>query len=98
MMMRRGMMRRHAVVGRLRVVMLRLVMETTGPAMAERRPMMMRIVRILLVVVVLTGLAWMRVLWRVIDIVVRSYSVVARQRVDAWGPPERTALAGRRVL
>jgi hypothetical protein len=49
--------------------------------------------------VMLALLARMRVLWRVIDIVVRSYSVVARQRVsDAWGPPERTALAGRRVL
>ena len=44
-------------------------------------------------------LARMRVLWGVIDIVVRSYSVVARQRAsDAWVPPERTALAGRRAL
>lgn len=58
---------------------------------------MMGIVGIL-VVVMLTLLARMRVLWRVVDIVVRPDSVVARQRVDAWGPPERTALAGCRNL
>lgn len=44
-------------------------------------------------------LAWMRILGRVVDIVVRSYSIVARQRVsDTWVPPERTALDGRRTL
>jgi hypothetical protein len=41
----------------------------------------------------------MRLLWRVVDIVVRSYTVVARQRAsNTWVPPERTALAGRRAL
>ena len=60
--------------------------------------MVMGVVRVGLVVM-LALLARMRLLWRIIDIVVRSYSVVARQRVsDAWGPPERTALAGRRDL
>lgn len=40
-------------------------------------------------------IARMRVLWRVVDMVVCSYSVVARQRVSAtWVPPERAALAG----
>jgi hypothetical protein len=44
-------------------------------------------------------LARMRVLRRVVDIVVRSYSIIARQRVsNAWVPPERTALDGRRTL
>ena len=44
-------------------------------------------------------LARMRLLGRIVDIVVCSYSVVARQRVsDAWVPPERTALDGRRTL
>jgi hypothetical protein len=41
----------------------------------------------------------MRLLRRVLDIVIRSYSVVARQRAsDTWVPPERAALAGRRTL
>jgi hypothetical protein len=79
-------------------MMLRLLMEPTRSAMAERGSMVMGIVGVWMMVM-LALLARMRLLWRVIDIVVRSYSVVARQRVsDAWGPPERTALAGRRVL
>lgn len=50
-------------------------------------------------VLVLVLLARMRVLRGVVDIVVWSYSIVARQRVsDAWVPPERTALDGRRTL
>lgn len=50
-------------------------------------------------VLMLALLARMRFLWRVTDIVVRSYSVVARHRVsDTWVPPERTALDGRRYL
>lgn len=44
-------------------------------------------------------LARMRLLWGVIDIVVRPYSIVARQcAFDTWVPPERTALDGRRSL
>lgn len=47
----------------------------------------------------LVVLARMRVLGRVLDMVIRSYSIVARQRAsDAWVPPERAALAGRRTL
>lgn len=43
--------------------------------------------------------ARMRLLRGVIDIVVRPYSIVARQcAFDAWVPPERTALDGRRSL
>jgi hypothetical protein len=97
-MVGRLVVRRHAMVRRLRVMMLRLVMEPCRPAMAKRGTVVMGCVRVW-VMVMLALLARMRVLWRVIDIVVRSYTVVARQRVsDAWGPPERTALAGRRVL
>ncbi|KAK6822924.1 hypothetical protein PG987_014469 [Apiospora arundinis] len=54
---------------------------------------------LLLLLVLLLLLARMCILWRVTDIVVRPYSVVARQRVsDTWVPPERTALDGRRAL
>lgn len=50
-------------------------------------------------VLALALLARMRLLGRVVDIVVWPYSVIARQRVsDAWVPPERTALDGRRAL
>lgn len=97
-MVRRGVVRRHPVVRGLRVMVLRLLMKPTRASMAKRGSMVMCLVRIWMVVM-LALLARMRVLWRVIDIVVRPYSVVARQRVsDAWGPPERTALAGRRIL
>lgn len=64
-------------------------------SMLERRPMMMGIIAMRS----LALLGRMRLLWRVVDIVVWSYTVVARQRAsDTWGPPERTALAGRRAL
>lgn len=54
--------------------------------------------RCLVSVLLLILLARMRLLGRVIDIVV-SYTVVARQCAsDAWIPPERTALDGRRAL
>lgn len=47
----------------------------------------------------LTLLPRVRLLWRVFDMVVWSYAIVARQRVlDTWVPPERTALNGRRTL
>lgn len=53
-----------------------------------------RLVRVLLLVL----LARMRLLCRVVDIVV-SDAIVARQRAsDAWVPPERAALDGRRTL
>lgn len=43
--------------------------------------------------------ARMRTLRRIVDMIVRTYTIVARQRVvDAWSPPERTALNGRRNL
>jgi len=54
--------------------------------------------RRLVCVLLLVLLARMRILGRVIDIVV-SYTIVARQCAsDAWVPPERTALDGRRAL
>lgn len=57
--------------------------------------MVMRLVGVLRLALV----ARMRLLGRIVDIVVRSYSIVARQRVfDTWVPPERTALDGRRTL
>ena len=97
-MVRRGVVRRHAMVRGLLVMVLRLVVEPSRAAMAKSGSVVMGLVGVR-VMVMLALLDRMRVLWRVIDIVVRSYSVVARQRVsDAWGPPERTALAGRRVL
>ena len=51
------------------------------------------------VCVLLLGLlARMRLLGRVVDIVVPD-AIVARQRAsDAWVPPERAALDGRRTL
>jgi len=97
-MVRRGVVCRHAMVRGLLVMMLRLVVQPSRAAMAKSGSVVMGLVGVW-VMVMLALLDRMRVLWRVIDIVVRSYSVVARQRVsDAWGPPERTALAGRRVL
>lgn len=68
-------------------------------AMVNGAPMMLlmgwrRVITMLL----LTLLARMRLLCRVIDIVV-PYSVVARQCAsNTWVPPERTALDGRRAL
>ncbi len=79
---------------RLVVVLVRRLVERRRASMMKRAAVVMRVIgvgrRVLL--------ARMRVLWRVIDII-RSYSVVARQRAsDTWVPPERTALAGRRAL
>ena len=77
------------------VVLVWRLVKARGAGMVERPPVVVRII----CVVRLVLLARMRVLWGVIDIVVRSYSVVARQRAsDTWVPPERTALAGRRAL
>lgn len=70
-------------------------MKNRGSRVMDGSPMMLRAVPVLL----LTLVARMRVLWRVVDIVVCSDSVVARQRVSAtWVPPERAALAGSRIL
>lgn len=63
---------------------------------------------LLLLALLRVGVVWvlslallgrMRLLGGVIDMVIRPYSVVARQCVsNAWVPPERTALDGRRTL
>lgn len=66
--------------------------------MVQRAPMIV-VVSLISMRRRLALLARMRVLGRVIDIVIRSYSIVARQRASpAWVPPERAALAGRRNL
>lgn len=88
-----GVVLRHGVVS----MRLRRLMKTSLGRVLER-----------VAAVVVMGVVWMwslallarmRLLGRVVDIVVRSYSVIARQRVsDAWVPPERTALDGRRAL
>ena len=86
-----GIMLWQAVVGLMR----RRLVERGRPGMLKRGP-------------VVVGIIWerslgllarMRLLWRVLDIVIWSNTVVARQRAsDTWVPPERTALAGRRAL
>jgi hypothetical protein len=84
-------MLRQAMVG----LMGRRLVERGRPAMLKRAAMVVRIIWV-------RGLALlprMRLLRSVIDIVIWSYTVIARQRAsDAWVPPERTALAGRRAL
>jgi len=90
-----GMVVRQRMVRLVLVVLVWRFVEGRGPGVVERAPVVVRIISVGRRVL----LARMRVLWRVIDIVVRSYSVVARQRAsDTWVPPERTALAGRRAL
>jgi len=86
-----GVMLRHAVVG----LMGRRLVERGRPGMLKRGPVVVRIIWVRSL-----GLfARMRLLWCVVDIVIWSYTVVARQRAsNAWVPPERTALAGRRAL
>lgn len=57
--------------------------------------MMMRLVYALL----LALLVRMRLLSRVVDIVVRTYSIgCSQRRGGAWVPPKRAALAGRQCL
>jgi hypothetical protein len=86
-----SVMLRQAVVG----WMGRLVVEGGRPGMMERSPMVMRIIWVRS----LGLLPRMRLLWRIVDIVIGSHTVVARQRAsNTWVPPERTALAGRRTL
>lgn len=90
----RGVVLRHGVVRVRRC----LIMKTS------RRGVLQRVSLVVVLVSVVSVLrpallARMRLLGRVSDIVVRCYSVVARQCVsDAWVPPERTALDGRRTL
>lgn len=89
----RVMLRRHSVVRWVG----RGVVERGWPRMLERAPVvvMVRIIRVRSL-----GLfPRMRLLRRVVDIVVGSHTVVARQRVsNTWIPPERAALAGCRTL
>jgi hypothetical protein len=86
-----GVMLRQAVVG----LMGRRLVERGRPGMLKRGPMVVGIIWVRS----LGLLARMRLLRRVVDIVIWSYTVVARQRAsDTWVPPERTALAGRRTL
>ncbi len=90
-----GMVVRQRVVGLVGMVLVWRLMERLGPGVVQRPAVVVRVISVGWRVL----LARMRVLCRVIDIVVRSYSVVARQRgSDTWVPPERTALAGRRAL
>jgi hypothetical protein len=106
-MMCRGVVWRHAVVGALRVMVFGRAAKRTRPGMTKRGPVVLvgligiRLLLLLLLLMVvrmllmLSLLVLMRVLWWIVDMVVRSYSVVARHRVsNAWGPPERAALAG----
>jgi hypothetical protein len=59
--------------------------------------MLLMVRRCIVRVVLLAVVASMRVMTRIVHTEV-SYSIVARQRVaDAWVPPERTALDGRRA-
>lgn len=84
-------MLRQAMVG----LMARLLVERRRAAMLKRGSVMVGIIGVRS----LALLARMRLLWRIVDIVVRCYTVVARQCAsDTWVPPERTALAGRRAL
>ena len=92
------MMLWQAVVGGLLVVMVRSLVECGG-CRVTGVPQRCAVVVCIIWVWWLVLFRRMRLLCGVIDIVVRSYSVIARQRVsDAWVPPERAALAGRRVL
>ncbi|KAK2062430.1 hypothetical protein LY76DRAFT_602515 [Colletotrichum caudatum] len=69
-----------------------------GCSVMERAPVMMMRGRCVITMLLLTLVARMRLGCRIVDIVV-PYSVVARQRAsDAWVPPERTALDGRRTM
>jgi hypothetical protein len=71
-----------------------------------KRASMMVVLRVVMMLVhvisirsSLALLARMRLLRRVVDIVIWSHTVVARQRAsNTWVPPERAALAGRRTL
>lgn len=90
--------------GRVVVVVLVVALLRLGQAMGCTTAMMEggswvlmgRGIKAVLLLVTLIDL--MRVLCRVIDIVV-PYPVMARQRAsNAWVPPERTALDGRRNL
>lgn len=103
---RRGVVLGHGVV---RVGRRRLMKTPLGRMLVEWMVaavvlvLVVLLMRVLVVGVVvlwrLALLARMRLLGRVVDIVVWPYSVIARQRVsDAWVPPERTALDGRRTL
>lgn len=86
-----GVVLRQAVVG----LMGRRLVKRGRPGMLKRGPVVVRIIWVRS----LGLLARMRLLWCVVDIVIWSYTVVARQRAsNAWVPPERTALAGRRIL
>lgn len=86
-----GIMLRQAMVG----LVARLLMQRRRTGVLERASVVMGIIWMRS----LALLGRMRLLWRIIDIVVRSYTIVARQRAsDTWVPPERTALAGRRAL
>lgn len=86
-----GVVLLQAVVG----LMGRRLVEGGRPAMLKRGAMVMRIIWVRS----LALLPRMRLLRRIVDIVIWSYTVVARQRAsNTWVPPERTALAGRRTL
>lgn len=66
--------------------------------MVERRLVLVMVRGRPVCVLLLSLLARMRLLGRVVDIVVPD-AIVARQRAsDAWVPPERAALDGRRTL
>lgn len=85
-----GVMLGHSVLS-----MGRRFMEGGRPLVLEGRTVVLMIIWVGRLVLV----ARMRVLCGIVDIVVRCYSVVARQCAsNAWVPPERTALAGRRAL
>lgn len=86
-----SVMLRQAVMG----LMGRRLVERGRPAMLKRGAMVVRIIWVRSL-----GLfPRMRLLRRVVDIVIWSHTVVARQRAsNTWVPPERTALAGRRTL
>ncbi len=76
-------------------LMGRRLVERGRPGMLKRGPVVVGIIWVRS----LGLLARMRLLWRVVDIVIWSNTVVARQRAsNTWVPPERTALAGRRTL
>lgn len=93
-----GVVLLHAMVRLMVVVMVMgrwLVERRRRPWMLERDPMVVRIIG----VGSLGLLSRMRLLWRVVDIVICSHTVVARQCAsNTWVPPERAALAGRRDL
>lgn len=89
-----GVMLGHGVVS----MRLRRLMKTLLGRVLQRVPAVVVMMRVVWMWS-LALLARVRLLGRVVDIVVWPYSVIARQRVsDAWVPPERTALDGRRAL